>query len=46
MAWIDYKKAFDMVHHIWLKKCTMFGVAENMQIVLDNSMKKWTELRS
>ena len=32
MAWIDYKKAFDMVPHSWFKKfMTMFVVAENMQ---------------
>ena len=40
MAWIDYKKASEMVPHNWLKKCMMFGVAENMQKVLSNSMKK------
>ena len=46
MAWIDYKKAYDMVPHSWLKKCMMmFGVADNMQKVLVNSMGKWkTEL--
>ena len=47
MAWMDYKKAFDMVPYSWLKKCMMFGVAENMQKVLSNSMKKWkTDLTS
>ena len=41
MAWICYKKAFDMVPHSWLKKCIMVDeVAENMQKVLGNSMKK------
>ena len=46
MAWIDYKKTFDMVPHSWLRKC-MFGVAENMQRVLGNSMKNWkSELTS
>ena len=41
MAWICYKKAFDMAPHSWLKKCIMVGeVAENMQKVLGNSMKK------
>ena len=36
----------DRVSHNWLKKCMiMFGVAENMQKVLGNRMKKWkTEL--
>ena len=48
MPWIDYKKAYDTVSHCWLKKCTMmFGVADNMQKVLVNSMEKWkTELTS
>ena len=48
MVWIDYKKAFDMVPHSWLKKCMMmFGVAENMQKVLVDGIKKWkTELTS
>ena len=48
MAEIDYKKAFDLVPYSWLKKCMrMFGVAEIMQKVLGNSMKKWkTELMS
>ena len=47
MEWMDYKKAFDMVPYSWLKKCMMFGVAENVQKVLSNSMKKWkTDLTS
>ena len=47
-AWIDYKKAFHIVPHSWLKKCMMmFVVAENMQKVLSNSMyKSKTELTS
>ena len=40
MARIDYKKGFDIIPHSWLKKCMMFGVAENMQNKLGNSMKK------
>ena len=41
MTWIDYIKAFDIVPHSWLKKCMMMsGVAENMQKVLVNTMKK------
>ena len=48
ISWIDYKKAFDMVPNSWFKKCIiMFGVVENMQKVLGNSIKKWkTELTS
>ena len=30
MAWIDYKKAYDMVPHLWIIECLdLFGVAEN-----------------
>ena len=48
MAWIDFKKAFDMVPHSWIIKCmTIFGVASNVTKLLDNSMKGWrTELSS
>ena len=48
MACVDYKKAYDMVPHSWIRKCMlMFGVAGNVTIVLDNSMDKWcTELTS
>ena len=32
MAWVDYKKAYDMVPHSWLLEVTeMLGVAENMR---------------
>ena len=48
MAWFDYKKAYDMVPHSWIRKCMlMFGVAGNATRVLDKSMDKWcTELTS
>ena len=48
MAWVDYKKAYDMVPHSWIRKCTeIFGVAENVRGLLESSMKKWkTELTS
>ena len=42
MAWIDYKKAYDMVQHSWIIECLdLFGVAENIQSLLANSMEKW-----
>ena len=46
MAWIDYRKAFDMVPHSWILECmSMFGIAKNMEEFLKNSMAKWkTEL--
>ena len=42
MAWIDYKKAYDIVPHSWIIECLdLFGVAENIKSLLVNSMEKW-----
>ena len=42
MAWIDYKKACDMVPHLWIiESLDLFGVAENINTLLVNSMEKW-----
>ena len=42
MAWIDYKKAYDMVPHSWIVECLdLFVVAENIKSWLLNSMEKW-----
>ena len=42
MAWIDYKKTYDMVPHSWTKECLdLFGLAENIKTLLVNSMEKW-----
>ena len=42
MAWIEYKKAYDMVPHSWIIECLdLFGVAENIKSFLVNSMEKW-----
>ena len=42
MAWIDYKKAYDMVTHSWIIECLdLFGVAENNKSFLVNSLEKW-----
>ena len=42
MAWIDYKKAYDMVPDSWIKECLgLFRVADNIKTLLVNSMKKW-----
>ena len=42
MAWVDYKKAYDMVPHSWLEECfRVFGIASNVDNLLVNSMKKW-----
>ena len=41
MAWIDYKKAYDMVPHSWIIECLdLFGVAENIKSLLVNTMEK------
>ena len=32
MAWIDYKKAYDMVPHLWIIECLdLLWVAENIK---------------
>ena len=32
MAWIDYKKAYEMVPHSWIIECLgLYGVAENIK---------------
>ena len=42
MAWIDYKKAYDMVLHSWILKCLeMVGAAKNMIFIISNSMVNW-----
>ena len=42
MAWIDYKRAYDMALHSRIKECLdLFGVAENIKTLLVNSMEKW-----
>ena len=42
VAWIDYKKAYDMVSHSWIVKCLgMAGVSEEIKIFLSESMKAW-----
>ena len=42
MAWVDYKKAYEMVPHSWfIEYLDLFGVAENIESLLVNSMEKW-----
>ena len=42
MAWIEYKKANDMVPHSWIIECLdLFWVAETIKSLLVNSMEKW-----
>ena len=48
MAWIDYKKAFDMVPHSWiLKYLDVFGIVGNIRHALVKNRRNWkTELKS
>ena len=42
MAWIDYKRVYDMVPHSMIRECLdLVGVAENIKRLLVNSMEKW-----
>ena len=42
MTLIDYKKTYDMVPHLWIiERLRLFGVAENINSLLMNSMEKW-----
>ena len=42
MAWIDYKKAYDMVPHLWIiESLDLFRVAKNIKSFLVNSMERW-----
>ena len=42
MAWIDFKKAYDMVPHSWIvESLRMFGIAENLIHLLSINMAKW-----
>ena len=46
VAWIDYRKTYDIVPHSSIEKCMeMFGVAVNVKSFVTASMKQWkTEL--
>ena len=42
MAWIDYKKAYDMVPHSWIQESLVLsGVANNVVEFIARSMKTW-----
>ena len=48
MAWVDYKKAYDMVPYSWIVECLQLAqVPENVTTVPQRSMVSWqTELTS
>ena len=42
MAWIDYKKAYDMVPHIWILHCLkMYKISDEVINFIDKTMKTW-----
>ena len=42
MAWIDYRKAYDMIPHSWILQCMrLTGVSENIMQMVENSMQNW-----
>ena len=42
MAWIDYKKAYEMVPHSWIIACLeTVGINEKIRQLLAESMKSW-----
>ena len=42
MAWIDSKKAYDMVPHSWIIECLdLFGVAEHIKSLSVNNKENW-----
>ena len=41
MAWIGYRKAYDLDPHSWVNECMeMFGIAENFRTFLDISERQ------
>ena len=42
MAWIDYRKAYDMVPHSWIQECMgIYGIADNIRTFISTSMASW-----
>lgn len=42
MAWIDYKKAYDMVPHSWIVECLeLYGISNRIVSFLERSMTNW-----
>ena len=42
MAWIDYKKAYDMLPHSWITDCLKtVGINEKIRRLFTESMKSW-----
>ena len=42
MAWIDYRKVYDMLPQSWIKECLdLFGIVPNIKRLLSNCMEAW-----
>ena len=42
MAWIDYRKAYDMVPHSWiLEALQLMSITPNIHRLVRESMEKW-----
>lgn len=42
MGWIDYKKAYDIVPHLWVKEAVeLVPLVGNIKKLLFNSIEKW-----
>ena len=42
IAWVDYKKAYDMIPHCWVIECLdMVGVSEKIKHFLSKIIKAW-----
>ena len=42
MAWIDYKKAYDVVPHSWIINCLkMYKISHKVIKFIDETMKTW-----
>ena len=42
MGWIDYKKAYDMIPHSWIKHVLKeMKVAKNMRRLIEQSVENW-----
>ena len=42
MGWIDYRKVYDMVPHLWIEEVMgMMGIADNIKIFMLESIQRW-----
>ena len=47
MAWIDYRKAYDLVPHSWILECLeLCRIADNIKKFIEKSMTNWKLLLS